>query len=109
VASEYLSELKSKGIDTLVLGCTHYPTLRKIIQHEIGDQVTLIDSGTPAAKIVEDYLIEKGLKNSSYLPGTQEYFVSDVPAKFKEIAERFLGKEISNINKIDLEELIIQR
>ncbi len=109
VAEEYLSELKSKGIDTLVLGCTHYPTLRKIIQNEIGEQVNLIDSGTPAAKIVEDYLIEKGLKNSSHLTGTQEFFVSDVPAKFKEIAERFLGKEISNINKIDLEELIIQR
>jgi glutamate racemase len=106
VAEEYLTELKESGIDTLILGCTHYPILKDIIQEVVGNDVALIDSGSAASDEVENYLNGRGIKNTSNNLGFHEYYVSDVPKKFKTIAERFLGKEIENINKVDLEELI---
>ncbi len=106
IAEEYLTELKVSGIDTLILGCTHYPILKNIIQEVVGENVTLIDSGSAASSEVENYLNGRGIKNTSNDLGFHEYYVSDVPKKFKTIAERFLGKEIENIHKVDLEELI---
>ncbi len=106
IAEEYLTELKVSGIDTLILGCTHYPILKNIIQEIVGENVTLIDSGSAASSEVENYLNGRGIKNTSNDLGFHEYYVSDVPKKFKTIAERFLGKEIENIHKVDLEELI---
>jgi len=105
IAEEYLSELKESGIDTLILGCTHYPILREIIQEVIGEKVTLIDSGSAASVEVKAYLDGRGIKNTSNNLGYHEYYVSDVPKKFKFIAERFLGREVENIQKVDLEEL----
>ena len=106
IAEEYLSELKEIGIDTLVLGCTHYPILKEVIQEVIGYNVTLIDSGSAASVQVEKYLDGLGLKNKSNNLGTHSYYVSDVPKKFKSVAERFLGKQIENIHKVNLEDLI---
>jgi glutamate racemase len=103
IAEEYLNELKKRNIDTLVLGCTHYPILRNVIQEAIGSEVTLIDSGSAASIEVEQHLIGRGLKNNSNLLGRHEYYVSDVPTKFKEIAERFLGREVNHVKKVDLE------
>lgn len=105
IAKEYLSELKEKKIDSLILGCTHYPILRKVIQKIVGKNVKLIDSGSPSAHIVEEYLNGRGLRNISNQLGEREFYVSDVPTKFKEIAERFLGKKVSNIHKVELDEL----
>jgi glutamate racemase len=106
IAEEYLADFKSKGIDTLILGCTHYPILSSVIQEAVGDEVTLIDSGTAASAIVENYLDGIGLRNQSNLEGISEFFVSDLPNKFKTIAGRFLGKKVEYLRKIDLEELI---
>jgi len=106
IVKEYLSELKKENIDTLILGCTHYPILRSIIQEAIGQNVKLIDSGEAASVEVEDYLNGIGLKNISNNLGRDQYFVSDTPTKFKEVANLFLGKEVQHIEKIDLEELI---
>lgn len=103
IAEEYLNELKEENIDTLVLGCTHYPILWNVIQEVVGDGVRLIDSGAAASIEVEQHLIGRGLKNNSNLLGHHKYYVSDVPNKFKEIAERFLGKEIINVEKINLD------
>jgi glutamate racemase len=105
VAEEYLTELKQEKIDTLILGCTHYPILRNVIQEVIGKNVTLIDSGSAASVEVEAYLSGRGIRNASNVLGTHEYYVSDVPKKFKQIAERFLGREVEHVNKVDLEEL----
>ncbi|MBZ0179846.1 MAG: glutamate racemase [Melioribacteraceae bacterium] len=105
VAEEYLKELKSAKVDTLILGCTHYPILSKVIQDVMGNEVRLIDSGTAATKIVEDYLNGRNLRNPSNNIGIHEYYVSDLPIKFKEVAERFLGRKVSNIHKVDLEEI----
>ena len=106
IVKEYLSELKDKKIDTLILGCTHYPILRNIIQDEIGEDVTLIDSGAVASVEVEHYLNGIGLKNNSDTLGQHNYYVSDTPAKFKQVAKLFLGRDLEHIEKIDLEELL---
>jgi glutamate racemase len=76
-----------------------------MIQKVIGADVTLIDSGSAASVEVEAYLAGRGLRNSSNDLGDHEYYVSDVPKKFKLIAERFLGREVDQVNKVDLEEL----
>jgi glutamate racemase len=106
VAEEYLAELKQHKIDTLILGCTHYPILTKAIQDVVGDDVTLIDSGTAAARQVKKYLTENNYQNDSGKKSSDKFFVSDVPTKFIEVAQRFLGREINEISKIDLEEAL---
>lgn len=106
VAEEYLAELRIAGIDTLILGCTHYPILAGVIQKVMGNSVKLIDSGTAASLIVEEYLEGRNLRSQSAVPGNNEYYVSDLPIKFKEVAQRFLGKKINDITKIDVEEII---
>lgn len=106
IAKDYLSELKSHEIDTLILGCTHYPILKNVIQQAVGDNVYLVDSGKAAASLVEQYLVERNLKNYSHSLGRSEIYVSDVLNKFQEVAEKFLGKPLEHIEKIDLEEII---
>ena len=106
IAEEYLGKLLKKEIDTLVLGCTHYPVLIEVIQKIMGSEVTLIDSGTAAALEVETYLNGIELRNDSNQIGKHQYYVSDLPAKFKTIAERFLGTELDHIEKIDIDQII---
>ncbi|MCZ7601953.1 MAG: glutamate racemase [Melioribacteraceae bacterium] len=106
IVKEYLDELKKQKIDTLILGCTHYPLLSNVIQEVMGDKVTLIDSGVAAASVVENYLFGRGLRNESHQIGKRDFYVSDLPAKFKTIADTFLGRHIEHLTKVDLEELI---
>lgn len=106
IAEEYLKELREIGIDTLVLGCTHYPILSEVIQQVIGRNVTLIDSGVASSEVIKTELEKLDLLSDSKAIGVQEYYVSDIPAKFKEVAELFLGKEIDHVHKVDLEVLI---
>jgi glutamate racemase len=106
IAEEYLSELRESGIDTLVMGCTHYPILSEVIQKVIGSEVTLIDSGVASSELIKQELEKLNLLSVSDSTGSQEYYVSDIPAKFKEVAELFLGKEIDHVHKVDLEMLI---
>jgi len=105
IAEEYLKELCDLDIDTLVLGCTHYPILSKIIQQVIGDKVNLIDSGVASAEIVRQEINRIGLETNSHALGYQDFYVSDIPTTFKKVAELFLGQSILNVKKIDLEEL----
>ena len=105
IAEEYLKELRDKKIDTLVLGCTHYPILSEVIQKVIGTKVKLIDSGVASAEIVKEELIKNNLLSESKSKGQSEFYVSDIPAKFKEIAELFLGKPVNEVIKVDLEVL----
>jgi len=97
-----LKELKKFSVDTLVLGCTHYPLLRDTIQKVIGENVKLIDSGVETAKVVKDILQENDLLNGSKLKPDYKFFVSDLPQQFKKVGEMFLGHEIENLVKIDL-------
>jgi len=101
VAAEYLKPLKEAGIDTLILGCTHYPILRKIIQEEVGKEIKLVDSGIAASYSVVKELTELDLLNPSNSPGSHQYFVSDLPTTFSYVASLFLGKEIKEIKKVE--------
>jgi len=106
IAKEYLQDLIDFGVDTVILGCTHYPLLSGVIQEVMGEDVTLIDSGMAASLEVEDYLNGRGVRNDSNQLGTLEFYVSDLPAKFKAVAERFLGTEVKHIEKIDVDSLL---
>lgn len=104
VAREYLHELKGYMIDSLILGCTHYPLLKNVIQKSAGENVRLIDSGKETAKKVKDLLSKKGLLNNNLMSKENHsvFYVSDFPHKFKEVSQRFLGKELKHIYKVEL-------
>lgn len=101
VAKEYLFPLKLEKIDTLILGCTHYPILRDAIKTAIDGNVTLIDSGEATAVEVERILDENNFRNPSKLKPHLQFFVSDVPAKFTEIGERFLGQKMGRVMRAE--------
>ncbi|OGU27624.1 MAG: glutamate racemase [Ignavibacteria bacterium GWA2_35_9] len=107
IAEEYLNELRSKEIDTLVLGCTHYPILSGVIQKVIGPNVKLIDSGIASVEIVKEELKKNNLLSQRDSGGESIFYVSDIPTKFKEIAELFLGKPVNGITKVELETLTV--
>jgi len=102
IANDYLAELVQSNIDTLVLGCTHYPLLQKTIADVMGPGVTLIDSAEETARDAEQTLAGLNLLNSSKSPGTRKFYVSDSPEKFKKIGERFLGRRIGKVELIDI-------
>ena len=102
IAQEYLQEIKRKGIDTLVLGCTHYPLLKGILATVMGENVKLIDSAIETAREVETILNRLSLLNTSG-GNIREFFVTDSPEKFKTVGETFLGEHINHIKKIELE------
>lgn len=103
IAEEYLCKLREEKIDTLILGCTHYPILSEVIQKVIGAEVELIDSGVAAAEVVRDELERIGLQTNSSALGNQRFYVSDIPSTFKKVAELFLGKEVNHVERIDIE------
>lgn len=107
IAKDYLQTMKDVEIDTLILGCTHYPLLKDVISDVMGDKVTLIDSGHETAKVAFKRLADLSLLNSdaSQKPaatGERKFFVSDVPTKFSAVANRFLGREVTNITRVDI-------
>ena len=106
IAEEYLKELRKKEIDTLVLGCTHYPILADIIQEVIGRNVKLIDSGVATAEVVKKEIHKLKLETNHKDHPNLDFFVSDIPTKFQEVAELFLGKKVNKAVKVDLEELV---
>jgi glutamate racemase len=101
VAEQYLIPLKREEIDTLILGCTHYPILHQPIRDAVDDGVALIDSGDATAVVVEQLLGEHNIRNQNRDKPSVEFYVSDVPAKFTEIGERFLGQKMSAVHKAD--------
>lgn len=95
----YLKPLKQKRIDTLVLGCTHYPLLKNLISKFMGDSITLVDSAASTAEYVKDLLSKQGVLNKRRLKGKLKFFVSDEIENFKRAGERFLGRNIKSIRK----------
>lgn len=100
IAKEYLFPLTQEKIDTLILGCTHYPVLRAAIQQAMGHDVTLIDSGEATAGVVAELLEAEGLKNPSPDRPNLQFHVSDIPAKFAEVGERFLGHTMGRVHRV---------
>jgi glutamate racemase len=104
ISDEYLKSLSGKGIDTLILGCTHYPLLKDVIQTSIGKNVKLIDSGVETAKEVKRILEKKGLLNlrKPINRNHSVFYVSDFPHRFEEVSQRFLAQELEYVHKVKL-------
>lgn len=103
ISDEYLKGFKKHGIDTMILGCTHYPLLKEVIQRSLGKNVKLIDSGIETAKEAGLVLKKMGLLNTAKQSRSHSiFYVSDLPHKFKKVSQRFLGKELSHVHKVKL-------
>jgi glutamate racemase len=118
VAEEYLRELREGGVTALVMGCTHYPILRRVIQEAVGAGVRLIDSGEAAARAVESVIEREGLRRTA----TQElrdlreagararqlcddldhFYVTDAAERFAHVAERFLGAAPRRLEAVEV-------
>jgi glutamate racemase len=100
VAKEYLFPLALENIDTLVLGCTHFPLLKPVIQSVFHHPVTLIDSGESTVGAVAKLLDQRKLRNQSTMKPHVRFLVSDIPYKFTEIGERFLGAKLGRVQRV---------
>lgn len=98
--SRYLKTMFEAGVDTLILGCTHYPVLSDVVSRVLGDKVMLINPGTATAKAVLEYFTTNDMLNDSG-SGNMEFFVSDKADSFRTQASVLLGKEI-NDSKVKL-------
>jgi glutamate racemase len=103
-ARHYLEPLTAQGIDTLLLGCTHYPLLARTIARCVGGEVALIDSARETAAAVARLLEERGLAHPGERRGSRSYYVTDLPSHFWEVGRRFLGDELDNVSLVDLKE-----
>ena len=101
VAEKYLSTMKSEAIDTLILGCTHYPLLKDVIQKVMGDSVTLVDSAEALAEDLKGLLADEKLLSASDSP-EHHLYVTDLPAKFELTARRFLSEEPPPVKRVEL-------
>lgn len=102
VASEYLQDLKKENIDTLVLGCTHYPLLTETIRKVMGDDVVQVSSAEELALTLKELLVEQNLSSGSNTVHYQ-YYTSDSVEKFKELGKLIIGEEIDNVERVDLD------
>ncbi|MBI4038598.1 glutamate racemase [Candidatus Daviesbacteria bacterium] len=102
IAREYLEQIKSSGVDTLILGCTHYPLLDNVIQEIMGENVVLVDSAQPTAKELKKLLEEKKLLSENSEP-TYQFFITDAPDRVYQIASKFFSQNlVDRIKKITL-------
>jgi glutamate racemase len=102
ITNQYLNYLKKKKIDTIVLGCTHYPLLRSVIRDVLGEDIAIIDSATQVAKTVKRIICKKRLYNEKENKGRYRFYVSDEPKLFRKVGTRFLNGEITNIKNVEM-------
>lgn len=109
IAAKYLREMREFRPDALVLGCTHYPILRDVIQQTVGEDVKLVDSGEATADEVVALLKAKGLENPTQVAGDRElcddldhFYVTDAAERFARVAERFLGTSPARLKALEL-------
>ena len=101
VAKAYLAPLKNFKIDTLILGCTHYPLLSKVIQKAVGPKVRLVNSAEETAKEAAKLLSQRGLENALRSKSPEpRFYVSDESEQFRALGERFLGRPIPSVAKV---------
>jgi glutamate racemase len=105
-AHRYLEAFARSGVDVVVLGCTHYPVLRTVIEKEaramLGPDVAVVDSGRAAATDVRAFVTARDLARDTTSPGHIELLVTDVPKTFAEVAARFLGEAVERVEQVDL-------
>ncbi len=100
-AEEYLRPVLAEEVDSLVLGCTHYPLLKPLLREVAGPQVRLIDSALTTAELAAGHLQQHGLARSDAARVNYHFAVSDVPLRFQTIGERFLGRSLGTVEKVD--------
>ncbi len=101
VAEEYLAPLRDRGVDTMILGCTHYPLLRPVIQRTMGDAVTLVDSAPTTAEEIRRVLDSRGGRARPGGGGVT-FVATDHPHRFRRVGSLFLHQDIETVEVVDL-------
>ncbi|HNQ04035.1 MAG TPA: glutamate racemase [Thiobacillaceae bacterium] len=101
-AQEYLRPVLTEGVDTLVLGCTHYPLIKPLLQDVTGPGVTLVDSADAMAERAAALLTDMNLHSPRHAAPQYHYWITDVPLRFQAIGERFLGRGLGNVHVVGL-------
>lgn len=116
IAKRYLSAFDEFQPEAIVLGCTHYPILRDVIQETIGENVKIIDSGEACAEEVAELLKRENLENPNIVEGKRKlcddldhFYVTDAAYRFAKVAERFLGEKPTKLEDIELSELKVEK
>ncbi len=111
IAEKYLKDISAANVDTLVLGCTHYPILKRVIQETVGQNVRLIDSGEATAEEVAALLKEQNLSRESFSQSANvrqlcddldHFYVTDAATRFARVAERFLGSSPKVLEAVEV-------
>ena len=102
IAREYLAPMVDAGVGALVLGCTHYPLLKPLLQRVMGTAVQLIDSGEETARVVASTLRERGLEAPDGTGATHRFAVSDDEARFRQVGVRFIGDRLARAEVVPL-------
>ena len=102
ITASYLKSINVANVDTLILGCTHYPLLKPMIQDIVNDNTVLIDSAETVAEEVATILLEKKMSANSSNKGLLKCFVTDSPVQFENIAKRFLGYSLNNVQTVPI-------
>ncbi|MFA7636531.1 MAG: glutamate racemase, partial [Monoglobales bacterium] len=98
------SEIKSSSADTLIMGCTHYPLIKPLINDIMGEGVTLIDPGYETAGYLKDYLQEHDMQTDRLSPAEYSFYVSDKVENFENVGGMFLGRELKgHVHTVDIE------
>lgn len=99
-AQEYLRPVLAEEVDTLVLGCTHYPLLKPLLREVAGPSVRLVDSAVTTAELAAQRLHALGIANTQ-AQADYHYIVTDIPLRFQTIGERFLGRSLGTVERLD--------
>src|SRR5207249_1062888 len=102
---DYASELRAADVDTVILGCTHYPLIRPIFQRVFGRDVTLVFSAEETAREVAETLARKGIENDAGREGTYRFLTTGDPVAFRTMGARFLQLPIAEVERVSLDAL----
>ncbi len=103
IAEEYLTPLKKSGVDTLVLGCTHYPLLHNTISRVMGENVKLVSSAMEVARVVKKTVLDNNMQRDKRYKPVYRYYTSDSVEKFEPLCSAILGKTVNSAEKVDIE------
>lgn len=107
VARDYLRPLRDVDVDVVVLGCTHYPLLRPVLEAELGPDVRLVDSGEETANTVARVLHDAGIENEARTAPVHGFMVSDSARRFRDFGRRFTDGLVDIVDHVDIDELAI--
>jgi glutamate racemase len=103
IAEEYLGDLKKEKVDTLVLGCTHYPLLKNVIQKVMGDDVKLVSSAMEVAKVLKEIMQKDSMLRQEKLGPVYKYYTSDDIEKFDTLGSAILEKTIDSTDRVEID------